>query len=350
MRLKSRSDKSEPPVIRPLSALLALAAGVGLSATLAWASSTEVGQTTATPVNGVGTPIVAVSTVAGTPSYETPDGVLTRWRFHSSSDLNAGGIRLKIFRFIERVNSTKAKYEFVAESSFKVLAPDTPYEFNERIPVKQGYLLGLLAQDNAEIEISAPGTDNKIGQFPGGDIPLGGTGTSTTEFSNLRVSVAATVESDADDDGFGDDTQDKCPSDPARQDPPCASTTGNPPPADTRAPSLALAASSSQDVVAKRAVFVNVTSDENGIATGEGTLSVPGASKTFKLKSDSKTVTAGKASELKLRATGKALRAVKRSLGRGKRVRATATVEIRDAAGNIATAKRTVKVKRPKRR
>ena len=108
-----------------------------------------------------------------------------------------------------------------------MLAPDTSYEFHERIPVKQGYLLGLLAQDDAEIVITVPGTpDNKIGQFLGGDIPVGGTGTSTTENPNLRVSVAATVESDADKDGFGDDTQDKCPSDPARQDPPCASTTG----------------------------------------------------------------------------------------------------------------------------
>ena len=103
-------------------------------------------------------------------------------------------------------------------------------------------------------------------------------------------------------------------------------------------------------MVAKRAVFVTVTSDENGTATGNGTLSVPGASKTFKLKSDTKTVTAGKKSELKLRVTRKALRAVKRSLRRGKRVRATATVAIRDAAGNVATAKRTIKVKRPKRR
>ena len=223
MKLKSRRGRSESPLIRPLPALLALAAGVGLSTTIAWASSTEIGQTTATPVNGGSiTPVVAVSTVAGTPSYETPDGVLTRWRFHSSSDLAAGGIRLKIFRLIGRVNSTKANYEFMAESSFKVLEPNTSYEFQERIPVKQGYLLGLLPQGDAETLITVPGTpDNRVGQFLGGDIPVGGTGTSTTENPNVRVSVAATVESDADKDGFGDDTQDKCPSDPARHDPPC---------------------------------------------------------------------------------------------------------------------------------
>jgi hypothetical protein len=336
--MKSRHDKHDAPLIRPVPALLALAAGLGLSGAIAFGNSTEVGQTTATPNFGVQTPVVAASTVPGTPSYETPDGVLTRWRFHSSADAAAGAVRLKIFRY----TGTGLAYEVLAESSLKTLAPDTAYEFKERIPVKNGNLLGLTAVADAEVGITVPNTPgNQMAQFGGGDIAPGQTGTATIAWPNQRVSVAATVESDADNDGFGDDTQDGCPTDAARQDS-C--------PADKRAPALVLRSSSNQDVLANRAVSVTVTSDENGTATGSGFLSTPGASRTFKLRSAGKAVRAGSRARLKLRVTRKALRAAKRSLRRGGPVRARVTVRVRDGAGNVATARKTVKVKRPKRR
>ena len=37
----------------------------------------------------------------------------------------------------------------------------------------------------------------------------------------MRLNIAATLEADADADGFGDETQDACPADPALQDAPC---------------------------------------------------------------------------------------------------------------------------------
>jgi hypothetical protein len=94
----------------------------------------------------------------------------------------------------------------------KTLQPDTAYDFKERIPVDQGDLLGLTAVADAEVGITVPGTpQNQLAQFGGGDIPPGQTGTATIAWPDLRPSVAATVESDADADGFGDETQDGCP-------------------------------------------------------------------------------------------------------------------------------------------
>ena len=82
----------------------------------------------------------------------------------------------------------------------------------------QGDLLGLTAVGDPEVGITVPGTpQNQLAQFGGGDIPPGQTGTATIAWPNLRPSVAATVESDADGDGFGDDTQDKCPVDRTTQ-------------------------------------------------------------------------------------------------------------------------------------
>ena len=193
---------------------VALAVSLGAGLTVALGGSTGVGETTNTPTFGVNTPVAPFSTVPGTPSYATPHGVLTSWRFHSSADPAAGAVRLKIFRY----TGTGLVFKVLAESSLKTLDPDTAYDFKERIPVDQGDLLGLTAVGDAEVGITVPGTpQNQLAQFGGGDIPPGQTGTATIAWPDLRPSVAATVESDADGDGFGDDTQDKCPVDRTTQ-------------------------------------------------------------------------------------------------------------------------------------
>ncbi len=201
-------------VIALLAGCVALAISLGAGLAVAVGGSTEVGQTTSTPTFGVNTPVAPFSTVPGTPSYATPNGVLTSWRFHSSADPAAGAVRLKIFRY----TGTALVFKVLAESSLKTLQPDTAYDFKERIPVDQGDLLGLTASGDAEVGITVPGTpQNQLAQFGGGDIPPGATGTATIAWPDLRPSVAATIEADADGDGFGDDTQDKCPVDRTTQ-------------------------------------------------------------------------------------------------------------------------------------
>jgi len=198
------------------SGVIAVSLGAGLA--VAVGGSTEVGQTTSTPTFGVNTPVAPFSTVPGTPSYATPHGVLTSWRFRSSGDPAAGAVRLKIFRYTGSGADTDLVFKVLAESSLKTLEPDTAYDFKERIPVDQGDLLGLTAVDGAEVGITVPGTpENRLAQFGGGDIPPGETGTATIAWPDLRPSVVATVEPDADADGFGDESQDQCPVDRTTQ-------------------------------------------------------------------------------------------------------------------------------------
>jgi hypothetical protein len=52
-----------------------------------------------------------------------------------------------------------------------------------------------------------------------GDVAVGETRTATGPFPNYRVNVSATIEPDADRDGYGDETQDRCPTDPSTQGP-----------------------------------------------------------------------------------------------------------------------------------
>ena len=139
--------------------------------------------------------------------------MLTRWRYNSGP---SGAIRLKLFR----PTGTPKQYEAVGDGTLHTLSPNTGYEFKEQIPVKQGYLLGLETEGRARAGVtSAGGTANIIRPFTT-EVPVGSTGTvpDGTDFPNSRLGIAATVESDADKDGFGDDTQDECPTDASTHD------------------------------------------------------------------------------------------------------------------------------------
>jgi peptidoglycan/xylan/chitin deacetylase (PgdA/CDA1 family) len=80
-----------------------------------------------------------------------------------------------------------------------------------------------------------------------------------------------------------------------------------------------------------------------------GTLSAKGTVTLRRTRFHLRTVTAaaapGKLVKLRLRLTQKGLRAVKRALRSKRRVRARITVTARDAAGNVASAKRTVRLR-----
>jgi hypothetical protein len=206
-----RGRKNNPArLIKPLLGLLAMAAGVGVAVALAAPASTELGGTTDSPVYTAYAPIVQDATTPGTSSYTTPNGVLTSWRYHSASTIDPGStVRLELFR---RAGAAHV-WEAVAASDAKTLAPSTGYEFKERIPVKQGYVLGL-DPDSAGMAGTAVGIDagasDVLDQF-GSDVQVGQTATGTGPLPPYRVNASATIEPDADGDGYGDVSQDKCP-------------------------------------------------------------------------------------------------------------------------------------------
>jgi len=115
---------------------------------------------------------------------------------------------------------------------------------------------------------------------------------------------------------------------------------------DTTAPRATLAGARSQDPLKQKGVlFVDVTPTEDGTATTAGTVSIPGASKSFKLKGSRKAVRKGRKSRLRLRISKKTLRLVRRALRKGSRINARVTVTLRDAAGNRRPAKRTIRLR-----
>ncbi len=144
-------------------------------------------------------------------SYAVPagGGVITSWR--SSTSLGTAHFRLRLFR------PAVAGVTPVAESASETLTPVTS-TFPARIPVSGGELLGFTVPAN---NLSAGCIYEGTGA-PGDAVnatntgPLGVTAPfAISADTGALLNVSATLEPDADRDGYGDETQDGCPTDPA---------------------------------------------------------------------------------------------------------------------------------------
>jgi hypothetical protein len=113
---------------------------------------------------------------------------------------------------------------------------------------------------------------------------------------------------------------------------------------DKSAPNAHLAGKKTEKLDSAVEVLVDCSaSKEDCFASATGTLTTPGASKTFRLKGvKAKRIAAGKRATLKLKLPEKALRAGKRARRRHKKVKAKIRVTVKDAAGNPVTLKGTI--------
>jgi uncharacterized delta-60 repeat protein len=149
---------------------------------------------------------------------------------------------------------------------------------------------------------------------------------------------------DPDDDNDGvPDASDGCPGVAA------STATGCPaviPPLDTTSPVLVLGGSKTQKAGKTISVVVSATTEDMW-ASASGTVSVPAASKVYRLKAiRNRFVASGTKATLKLKVSKAALKAIKRALRGRKKVKASIKLTARDGAGNLTTGKRTVKLKR----
>ncbi len=193
---------------RPLALATSLAA-LGLLPAAASASSTLVGHPQAASPDGgpaSGT-ILNIRTAAGSPSYVLPAGIITAWRFYG--DGTPAQARAKVFR-----PDGTGKYTVAAQSPLEsVGATARLYSFSTHLSVRPGDLLGLtVASGLPNWAYSSLLSGDIAGRFSAEPQPADPAALPLTQSTNLLVNVAATVESDADNDGRADDTEDNCPS------------------------------------------------------------------------------------------------------------------------------------------
>ena len=121
---------------------------------------------------------------------------------------------MKVFRKV----ADPLTYTAVGHDGPRPLTPSIVNTFQTHLSVKAGDVLGNNSKspaDNASY-FPAPG-ESFIDLQPG--LADGGMGTFVAEADPLRLNISAVLEPDADQDGFGDETQDQCPANAATQGP-----------------------------------------------------------------------------------------------------------------------------------
>ena len=209
------------------------------------------------------------------PSAAPSDGVITKVRINLVS--TPGSIPLRV----DVVHPTgPGQVQIVGESTHTVFGG--PNSFEAQVPVKAGDRIGLgpvIEEENLICKSEA--SPSSLGGFMGS--PGVGASTPVLELpAPFRVPVSAVLEPDADHDGFGDETQDKCPQSAATQ---------------AACPVLTIDA---LPLRGKNAVKVLVAVSSPAPVTVTGSVKL-GKGKRAKLKAPTKTLMAGPIGKFKLK-------------------------------------------------
>lgn len=155
---------------------------------------------------------------ASGPPYHRPyDGVVVRWRA-----LAIGPTAL----FVARYTGDDTVLRTATSEFANPLSLSTPEAFPTRLPIKAGEGVGTMIDDVTQIagRGGPAGTDTDLFEsFPSTTAP---TAADTTDLP-VEIAYNADVEPDADGDGYGDETQDGCPTSAATQGP-CPAPTSPP--------------------------------------------------------------------------------------------------------------------------
>ena len=165
-------------------------------------AATQVGQTF-TPTTGCGGNVTLLQTTTVPPGgYTVPSaGVLTSWRFQ-------GGLAgATVFKFKVARPAGGSNFTIIGSSELQAMVPGALSSFPIRIPVAAGDVIGLFDPTN---QLCATGAAGFQISFVIGDAAVG----STSAYGTVggRLDLSALLEPDADNDGFGDETQDCNPS------------------------------------------------------------------------------------------------------------------------------------------
>jgi hypothetical protein len=155
------------------------------------------------------------------PSYVVPSGggVITSWSAH--------GFGAPAWMTLKTVRRTSpGNYLIKGSSDEETLAPAGTSTFATRLPVSAGDEIALWLPDKSPFQIKAPcnyvtedAGDRQAYRSGVHSEPAIGTTYGPTDNGGpyFRLNVSAMLEPDADRDGYGDETQDRCPADATAQ-------------------------------------------------------------------------------------------------------------------------------------
>lgn len=229
-----------------------------------------------------------VSTTASPLPLTAPTaGVITSWKLNLAASEAIPAIIPQTLKVL-RVNTSSHNAQVVGEASGLVGSGGNTIP--ARIPVQAGDRLGVFGHG----PITYKGSTSEVGtlyckeEAPGtvigviaGNPPTGASAPFEEGPSGIRTPAVAVLEPDADNDGYGDETQDKCPQSAATQ---------------LACPLIAL---SSRSVVKRGLVTLFITASSQAPVTVAGTVKL-GKGKTAKLSGGTQVVAPGTLSKFTL--------------------------------------------------
>jgi hypothetical protein len=318
-------------VLAVLAALAALPAGNAAAVTI---GSNAVGSPAPEffGCSGSGPCILIQDTIAGTPVRVPAGGwVITSWRVRGAE----GTVGLQL---IEPTGGTSDSLDGKVKASSPDVAgaglgANALQEQAVRIPASTGDMIGLGLGSGAAVGGITSAGDTVIFEAPLA------TPFSTTGSGNVEQLVQATLEPDGDGDGFGDATQDGCPTSPSTHDA-CPQPPGPPDPlADLKAggrPSVRLA---SKKVGAPKGTASIELINPNGYAV-KGTLTLKQKGR----KAGSKKYSIGPGGSAKAKVT--LSKAARGALKRKGSLKLAATASVKGPIGSPGTLRATLNVSR----
>src|SRR6476646_3703538 len=250
------------------------------------------------------------------PTAAPVSGVITKMKVNLVSAAPPFPVSLKVLRQIG-----PNTVQIIGEANGTVAGGAS--SIDARIPVQAGDRLGFFSPSGFGVVICEGRGDSIVGAYEGGGSP-GGTATyDSGPASDLRVPLFASIEPDADNDGYGDETQDLCPQSAAFQ---------------VACPPVALSTSTQ---VKKGSVTVPVTSSAAAPVTVKG-VAILGKGKTAKLNGGTQNLVPGTLSKFSLFFT-KGLKNKLKELPPSKKLTLKVTISGTSVSGAVTT--KTLKLK-----
>ena len=190
-------------------ALVLLTAALLTATPCAAVAATTLGSP-GTPTGGCGggEPVEVIQTqrANGTKDAATAPGVITSWTYNQGAGESV--VTLRVYRPTAAAN----QYVVLTEDGApRTLAANTgAHTFPTRIPVNAGDTVGLRVTSGSCLTTTSSAVDRLLIKT-GAPTAVGDTATFPPASSAVTIFVTAALEADADRDGYGDETQDRCP-------------------------------------------------------------------------------------------------------------------------------------------
>lgn len=260
------------------------------------------------------------------PTSAPSSGVITKWKVNISPTPGSGLLRLAAVHVISPTGGPKSpgSAEVVGESTVRAIAGQN--SFDARVPVVAGDRIALGPGPGEKLiackSEGSPGAIGAVLSDPGfsGSAPY----IEQTPVP-IRMPLSALIEPDADHDGFGDETQDKCPQ--------VAATQGPCPPIAVDAVSLK----------GKSSVTVLVAVNETAPVSVRGMVKL-GKGRTAKLKAATKSLAPGSIGKFKLKFPGSLMERLK-ELDSGQSLQLKVSASATNLSGTVSSDSLKVKLK-----